>query len=145
VVPFTSLFFPLAPAPHPTNDEVYCTSTFPSSKGSFLCSSIDWAELIIEPSGSYDGTLLIALLACVLDRVLTTAPTLLVQRALAGGAFLLRIAFPQAYPFHPFQVRLITPLYHPTVGPGGIMAVIGSEPYPSSSFSSGTEPTGLAD
>ncbi len=76
---------------------------------------------------------LIALLACVLDRV---APTLLVQRALASGAFLLRIAFPQAYPFHPFQVRLITPLYHPTVGPGGIMAVIGSEPYPSSSFSS---------
>jgi hypothetical protein len=54
-----------------------------------------------------------------------------VQRALAGGAFLLRVAFPQTYPFHPFQLRLITPLYHPTVGPAGITAVIGYDPYPS--------------
>jgi hypothetical protein len=108
---------------------------------------IDWAELIIEPGGLYDGTLLSALLACVLDRVLTTAPTLHMQRALAGGAFLLRIAFPQAYPFHPFQLRLITPIYHPPWVRGGIIAVIGSEPYPSSSSPSpsGTEPTGLAD
>jgi hypothetical protein len=47
-----------------------------------------------------------------------------------GGAFLLRVAFPQVYPFRSFRLRLITPLYHPTVGPAGIMAVIGYDPYP---------------
>jgi ubiquitin-protein ligase len=39
--------------------------------------------------------------------------------------------FPRDYPFHPFQMRLLTPLYHPTVGPGGAVGVIGFDPYAS--------------
>jgi ubiquitin-protein ligase len=41
------------------------------------------------------------------------------------------VTFPQDYPFHPFQMRLLTPLYHPTVGPGGVVGVIGYDPYAS--------------
>jgi len=42
-----------------------------------------------------------------------------------GGEFLLRIAAPDGYPFQPFAMRLLTPIYHPTVGPAGNVAVLG--------------------
>jgi ubiquitin-protein ligase len=48
-----------------------------------------------------------------------------------GGTFVLRVMFPQDYPFCPFQLRLLTPLYHPTIGPGGVVGVLGFDPYAS--------------
>jgi hypothetical protein len=39
------------------------------------------------------------------------------------------VAFPDEYPFRPFSLRLLTPLYHPTVGPAGVVAVLGHDPY----------------
>ncbi len=47
----------------------------------------------------------------------------------AGGAFLLRASYPPDYPFRPFALRMLTPLYHPTVGPQGVIAVLGHDPY----------------
>jgi len=47
----------------------------------------------------------------------------------AGGEFLLRIAAPDGYPFQPFAMRLLTPIYHPTVGPAGNVAVLGLDMY----------------
>jgi hypothetical protein len=35
----------------------------------------------------------------------------------------LRVAFPEEFPFRSFTLRLLTPLYHPTVGPAGLVAV----------------------
>ncbi|ELR23059.1 ubiquitin domain containing protein [Acanthamoeba castellanii str. Neff] len=45
-----------------------------------------------------------------------------------GGAFLLRASYPPDYPFRPFALRMLTPLYHPTVGPQGTIAVLGHDP-----------------
>ena len=93
----------------------------------------DWAELIIEPGGPYEGTNCPVPSACRTTPPNHCSPALRARGCnVPGGAFLLRVAFPQIYPFRAVQLRLITPLYHPTVGPAGIMAVIGyGYPYPS--------------
>jgi ubiquitin-protein ligase len=91
-----------------------------------------WVELVIEgPPGSfYEG----ACRVCAWGYIEQLSenlgpPKMSIGGHCPGGAFVLRVAFPQEYPFRPFQLRMLTPLYHPTVGPDGAVAVLGYDSY----------------